>query len=289
VCNQGLQAVKTRVFGIGVTSLPVYEMIILRMGFRMRVAVVGASSGLGRSIALGLARRGAQVAFLARRVDRLERAVAEANENGGSGCIAVGCDVTDAPSVGAAVEATVAGLGGLDALVYATAAMVVDDLADVSPARWAAQFATNVTGAAVITAHALPHLRAARGTAVYLSSVSASLTPPWAKIGAYVTSKAALDKLVEAWRWEHPDVGFTRLAVGDCAGGSGESATEFGRGEDRATFTAGLEDWLRRGYVSGDLIDADELAHVVDAVLRVGPSASVPVLAITPRAPRPTS
>lgn len=250
----------------------------------MRVAVVGASSGLGRSIALGLSRRGAQVAFLARRLDRLERAVAEA----GDGAVAVACDVTDEESVARAIADAARVLGGLDGLVYSTAAMVVDDLADVSAERWASQFATNVTGAALVTAHALPHLREARGTAVYLSSVSASLTPPWAKIGAYVTSKAALDKLVEAWRWEHPDVGFTRLSVGDCAGGAGESATEFGRGEDRATFTAGLEDWLRRGYVSGDLIDADELAHVIDAVLRVGPSASVPSLAITPRAARTT-
>ena len=38
------------------------------------------------------------------------------------------------------------------------------------------------------------------GIAVYLSSVSASMTPPWPGLGAYAVSKAALDKLVEAWR-----------------------------------------------------------------------------------------
>ena len=45
-------------------------------------------------------------------------------------------------------------------------------------------------------------------------------------------SKAALDKLVEAWRAEHPAVGFTRLVVGDCAGGEGPSMTEFTTGWD---------------------------------------------------------
>ena len=61
------------------------------------------------------------------------------------------------------------------------------------------------------------------GTAAYLSSVSASLTPPWPGLGAYAVSKAALDKLVEAWRAEHPHVGFTRVVVGDCGGGEGDA------------------------------------------------------------------
>ena len=58
----------------------------------LRVAVVGASAGLGRCIGIGLAKKGARVAFLARRRDRLENAAKEA----GSGAVAVACDVTDA-------------------------------------------------------------------------------------------------------------------------------------------------------------------------------------------------
>lgn len=251
----------------------------------MRVVVVGASSGLGRCVGLGLAGRGARVALLARRLDRLERAAAEA----GGDAVAIACDVTDETSVATAIDQAATALGGIDGVVYCTAVMTVDALEDVGAERWQAAFATNVTGAAAVTRAALAHLQASGGTAVYFSSVSASLTPPWPNIGAYVATKAALDKLVEAWRVEHPDVGFTRLAVGDCAGGPGESSTEFGKGEDRATFTAGLEEWLRRGYVTGDLIDPDDLVHAVDAVLRLGPSASIPQLTLTPRArTRPT-
>jgi len=62
--------------------------------------------------------------------------------------------------------------------------------------------------------------------------VSASLNPPYPGLGAYAVSKAALDKLVEAWRAEHPEVGFTRLVVGDCAGGDGDSRTEFNQSWD---------------------------------------------------------
>lgn len=249
----------------------------------MRVVVVGASSGLGRCIAVGLGRRGAQVALLARREDRLERAAAEA----GNGAVAIVCDVTDEPSVVAAIGGAAAALGGIDAIVYSTAIMTVGALEDVPAQRWADAFATNVTGAATVTAHALPYLRESRGTAVYLSSISASLTPPWSKIGSYVATKAALDKMVEAWRWEHPDVGFTRLSVGDCAGGPGESGTQFGTTEDQAVFTAGVVDWLRRGYVTGDLVDPEDLVHAVDAVLRLGPSSSIPHLALTPRTQTP--
>jgi len=250
----------------------------------VRVVVVGASSGLGRSVGVGLAARGAQVAMLARRVERLERAAAEA----GNGSVAISCDVTDEASVAAAIKDAASALGGIDGLVYSTGTPAVGPLEDMSADRWARLFATNVTGAALATAHALPYLRAAGGTAIYFSSISASLTPPWPMIGAYVTSKAALDKLVEAWRCEHPDVGFTRLAMGDSAGGAGESGTEFAGGEDRRHFKAGLEEWFRRGYVTGDLIDVEDLAHVVDGVLRLGASASIPVVSVVPRAARPT-
>ena len=59
--------------------------------------------------------------------------------------------------------------------------------------------------------------------------MSALLTPPWPGLGAYAVSKAALDKLVEAWRAEHPHVAFTRLVIGDCIGG-GRPQTHFAEG-----------------------------------------------------------
>ena len=100
-------------------------------------------------------------------------------------------------------------------------------LADTDAATWRRVFDTNVTGAALVTSAAIDDLTASGGTAVYLSSVSASLTPPWPGLGAYAVSKAALDKLVEAWRAEHPQVGFTRVVVGDCGGGEGDAQTQF--------------------------------------------------------------
>ena len=96
-------------------------------------------------------------------------------------------------------------------------------LVDTDADTWRRVFETNVTGAAIVTSAAIDALTESGGTAAYLSSVSASLTPPWPGLGAYAVSKAALDKLVEAWRAEHPHVGFTRVVVGDCAGGEGDA------------------------------------------------------------------
>ena len=175
----------------------------------MKTVVVGASSGLGRCLGVELARRGATVALLARRHDRL----VEAAEEAGNGAVAIRCDVTDEASCRDAIAEAADALGGIDGLVYATGIGPLARLGDLDAETWRRAFDTNVTGAALITAAALPHLTESHGVAAYLSSVSASLTPPWPGLGAYAVSKAALDKLVDAWRAEHPDLGFTRIVV----------------------------------------------------------------------------
>ena len=64
--------------------------------YMSKTVVIGASSGLGRCIGVGLAQRGEQVAMLARRRERIEAAAKEA----GPGAVAVECDVTDEASFG---------------------------------------------------------------------------------------------------------------------------------------------------------------------------------------------
>jgi NAD(P)-dependent dehydrogenase (short-subunit alcohol dehydrogenase family) len=247
----------------------------------MRTVIVGASSGLGRSIAIGLGQRGATVALLARRHDRL---VDAANEVGPD-ALAIMCDVTDESSCRAAIAEAAAGLGGIDALVYATGVGPLARLVDVSAVTWRRTFETNVIGAALVTAAAIPHLEAAHGAAAYLSSVSASITPPWPGLGAYGVSKAALDSLVEAWRNEHPGVAFTRVVVGDCAGGDGASATEFANDWDWDLAAEFHPIWQARNYLSGALMEVEELVRVVDTVLQCGSSANIRSVTVTPRPP----
>src|SRR4029453_1320204 len=179
-----------------------------------------------------------------------------------------------------AIAEAATGLGGIDALVYSPGIGPLKKLVDTAAATWREVFDTNVTGAALITAAAVPHLTESAGAAIYLSSVSAANTPRWPGLGAYAVSKAALEKLVDAWRAEHPGIGFTRLVGGDCAGGGGDAMTRLatrrgfpgvvvgdragGGGDARAGFAnGGAPDvmaevypiWAARHYLSGTIMD----------------------------------
>jgi NAD(P)-dependent dehydrogenase (short-subunit alcohol dehydrogenase family) len=244
-----------------------------------RVVVIGASSGLGRCIGIGIGQRGSRVALLARRKDRLERAASEA----GAGTLAIECDVTSEASVRSAVEEAAAGLGGIDALVYTPALGHLARIEDTDFDTWQNVFATNVTGASIATAAALPHLRASKGVAIYLSSVTGSETPPWGGLGSYAVSKAAMEKLIEAWRGEHPDIGFTRVIVGECAGGEGESLTGFADRWDGALLGDLVGTWVTRGYMTGALMDVQELVNVVDSISRTDASVCIRSVTVTPR------
>ncbi|HET6391620.1 MAG TPA: SDR family NAD(P)-dependent oxidoreductase, partial [Blastococcus sp.] len=100
--------------------------------------VTGASTGIGRALVEGLAARGMAVAGVARTEDRLRAAMAEVAEATGARTFAAAADVTDRPSVEAAVEAVVGELGQVDLLV--NNAGVIDELEvplwEADPDQW---------------------------------------------------------------------------------------------------------------------------------------------------------
>jgi len=246
---------------------------------KMRTVVIGASSGLGRCIGIGLAKRGATVALLARRKTMLEDAAKEA----GPGALAIECDVTDEASCRSAIANAADGLGGIDGLIYAPGIGPLSRLVDTDAATWRRVLDTNVMGAALATAAAIPHLSASAGKAIYLSSVAGQLTPPWPGLGAYATSKAALSTLIDAWRGEHPDIGFTRLVVGDCAGGEGDAMTQFTAGWNQELAATCYPVWMARGYMAGALMDVEDLVTVVDTTLHPAASTTMPMVVATAR------
>lgn len=239
-----------------------------------RTVVVGASSGLGRCIGVGLARRGDQVALLARRRERIDAAASEAGPN----ATAIACDVTDEASCRAAIDAAAAALGGIDNIVYTPAVGPLVRMVDTDAETWRRIFDTNVIGAALVTAAAVPHLTAAAGKAVYLSSDAGTFGPPWPGLGAYGVSKAALERLVDAWRAEHPDIGFTCLIVGECAGGEGDGQTGMNVDWDMDLAMKAVPLWASRGCMPGKLMPVEDLVEVVHMILRTNASTSMPVV-----------
>jgi len=113
-----------------------------------RIAVVsGAGSGLGRSIAVGLARAGALIAL----TDIDEKAVQEtadiiSNERSGGRALAIRCDVTDEESVRAAFDDLIAHWGGLDVLVNAAGIAPPYALVDMPADKWRVALDVNLTG-----------------------------------------------------------------------------------------------------------------------------------------------
>ena len=81
-----------------------------------RAIVTGASSGIGKEIALELCRQGALVAITARREDRLQAVVRQADGSGGK-IIAVGGDISQEPLRKQLLDRALAEFGGLDILV----------------------------------------------------------------------------------------------------------------------------------------------------------------------------
>jgi NAD(P)-dependent dehydrogenase (short-subunit alcohol dehydrogenase family) len=239
-----------------------------------RTVVVGASSGLGRCIGVGLAQRGDQVALLARRRERIEAAANDAGPN----AIAVECDVTDEASCRAAVDAAADALGGIDNLVYTPAVGPLVKMVDTDAETWRSVFDTNVIGAALVTAAAMPHLTESAGKVIYLASDAGTFGPPWPGLGAYGVSKAALERLVEAWRAEHPDVGFTNLIVGECAGGEGDGQTGMNIGWDMDLAMKAIPLWASRGCMPGKLMPVEDLIEVVHTILRTDSATSMPLV-----------
>ncbi len=229
-----------------------------------RVLVVGASSGIGRSVALGAARSGARVAVVARRRAQLDQIVAATD----GVTRAFPGDVTDPAAVTRTVTDAAAWLGGLDDVVYATGVAPLADLAATTAAQWQVVLSTNVVGAALVAAAALPHLRRAerrprRGCLAVLSSHSVGR--PWPGLGAYAASKAALVELAGALRREEPEIRVLVVTVGD-------TATPFADQWDPGAAGAALERWLAEGDLRHQVLSADEVGDaIVDALAGDGP------------------
>ena len=218
-----------------------------------RVLVVGASRGLGH-------------AFVERLVDEGEVLVAAARSEptGGVGIHTITCDVRDPDSCEQVVAASVAHLGGLDALIYAPGVTVVTELKNASIEHWHTVLDTNLIGAGLVTAAAIEYLEATEGIVVFLSSVSAHVTPPWIGMGLYAMSKVALEKTAEVWKLEHPRVRFTTMVIGSTGGTAFFASAEKPQPEDLDRF---MKDWQARGYLAQEQLTPQDQAQALVDIL----------------------
>ncbi len=160
--------------------------------------ITGASSGIGRALAVELARRGAAVGLLARREDLLQEVVREIEARGGKAS-ALPADVTDANAVRAAVSALQTEFGPIDLLI-ANAGVGATTAAGKLEAEGVARvFSVNVMGVVNSVTAVMPQMiERGRGHLAVISSLAAYRGLP--KSAAYCSSKAAISSLFESLR-----------------------------------------------------------------------------------------
>ncbi len=162
------------------------------------VMITGASSGIGRGLALELSRRGAKVGLIARRAEALREIVTEIEAKGGK-TLALPGDVQNANSLRAAADRLRSEFGPMDVLVANAGVAATADGADLQPSSIANVVNINVLGAANSAAAVVPEMVArGSGQLVVISSLAAYRGLP--KSAAYCASKAAVSAFFESLR-----------------------------------------------------------------------------------------
>ncbi len=221
--------------------------------------VTGAGSGMGAVLAERLLERGDALVLLARSTERAHDLRSDLPD-----ATVLVADLADP----AAVEAVVDQLpDSLDSVVHAAGVVELGPLDSLSTDVWQEQLAVNLVAPAVLTRVALPALRTARGTVVFVNS-GAGLTanPQWS---AYAASKFGLRALADSLRAEEQEHGVRVTTVFP-----GRTATPM---QQKVHEQEGKE------YDASDWIDPATVADAILHVLDLPADATISDLTIRPR------
>lgn len=164
------------------------------------VAVVGASSGIGRLTALQFANKGAKVVVSARSQSGLETLVKEIQLQGGE-AVAVVADVKHFEQVKAIADRAVAEYGRLDTWVHAAATGIIAPFENITPEEFGQVIDVNLMGQVYGAMAALPHLkREGRGALIHISSMEGRRALPLQS--PYSAAKHGVEGFLESLRVE---------------------------------------------------------------------------------------
>ncbi len=160
--------------------------------------ITGASSGIGRGLALELAGKNARVGLVARRASALDEIVNEIESQGGK-AIALPADVQDNESLKTAVTLLTGQFGPVDLLIGNAGIAATRDAAEIDAEEVANIINVNVVGVANSVAAVIPEMLArGKGHLVVISSLAAYRGLP--KSAAYCASKAGISAFFESLR-----------------------------------------------------------------------------------------
>jgi NADP-dependent 3-hydroxy acid dehydrogenase YdfG len=227
--------------------------------------ITGGGSGVGAALAIALARSGASIYLIGRRLDRLELVAAEARDLGAD----ASCCSADISSMSGLLETTrgiKTSLGRVDILVQNAAVYAASAIEDADLSDFDKQYQTNVRAPYALTQALLPMLKARQGQVVFINSSGALTAKP--RTAQYDATKHALKAIADSLRAEINQHGVRVLSVY-----LGRTASEM---QERIHQMEG------RPYRPELLLQAHDVASVVTNALSLPRTAEVTDISIRP-------
>jgi short-subunit dehydrogenase len=175
-----------------------------------RILITGASGGLGRALALALARADTELILTGRRADALN-VVAEIAKSKGEGVETHILELASPDAVSAFGQEIASQPAGLDVLVHNAAVIRLGTVAESNVADLDWHYGPNVRSPVLLTQHLLGRLRQARGQIVFINSAAGLVARKGAAF--YAATKHALKAVADSLREELASSGVTVLSV----------------------------------------------------------------------------
>ncbi len=173
--------------------------------FKGKVAIItGSSRGIGKSIALKLAKEGFHIILNGRNQDRLDKAKLEIEKVNLNVCCFC-CDVSDEEESKKLIDFAITQYGRLDILINNVGVSNRGTILESKPEVYKRVFESNFFGSVYPTIFALPDIKKQKGSIVFISSVAGIRGLP--SLGAYCSSKMAIRAIAESIRIEEHDSG----------------------------------------------------------------------------------
>ncbi len=220
------------------------------------VLVTGASSGIGRALALSLGRAGAKLGILARRRERLSALVDELGPQ--AEVLALTCDVTSDEACRRAVQSLAERFGGIDLVINNAGVSMNGGFDETELSVFQQMMNVNYFGSLHIARHAAPFLERSQGGLIFVSSIVGKRGFP--SRSGYSASKFAVHALFESLRVEWASRG---VHVGLVAPGYTETEIR-----ERALGADGLPRRQQGRTVGKVMSAADAAAAIIEAAAR---------------------
>ena len=171
--------------------------------------ITGASRGIGKAIALQLAKNGANIVVAAKSVEENPKlggtifSAAEEIEKAGGKALAVQCDIRFEDQIQAAVDKAVAQFGGIDMVINNASAISLTPTEQTESKRFDLMHDINIRGTFFVTKACIPHLKRSSNAHILTLSPPINLNPKWLNGHvAYTITKFSMSMMAIGWAAE---------------------------------------------------------------------------------------